>query len=97
MLLFCLTQQVCTTSTSNSLTLVNEEFHQCCIDHYKLVHWIYNTVSKSEKKILCCLQLRCVALDTRPQIVVNSITKLNLRALLEVYATRYKKHDRVFS
>lgn len=57
------------------------------------MHQIYDTVAKSVRNDLFESRLRlktiCSASRYRVLIVVNSITRLNLRAVLEVYVTHY--------
>lgn len=57
------------------------------------MHQIYDTVAKSGRNDLFESRLRlktiCSASRYRVLIVVNSITRLNLRAVLEVYVTHY--------
>lgn len=57
------------------------------------MHQIYDTVAKSGRNDLFESRLRlktiCSASRYRVMIVVNSITRLNLRAVLEVYVTHY--------
>lgn len=58
------------------------------------MHQIYDTVAKSGRNDLFESRLRlktiCSASRYRVLIVVNSITRLNLRAVLEVYVTHYQ-------
>lgn len=58
------------------------------------MHQIYDTVAKSGRNDLFESRLRlktiCSASRYRVLIVVNLITRLNLRAVLEVYVTHYQ-------
>lgn len=58
------------------------------------MHQIYDTVAKSGRNDLFESRLRLKTIRSassyRVLIVVNSITRLNLRAVLEVYVTHYQ-------
>lgn len=69
------------------------------------MHTIYDTVAKSGRNDLFESHVRLKTIGSasryRVLIVVNSITRLNLRAVLEVYVTHYQKktpknHDLYF-
>lgn len=57
------------------------------------MHQIYDTVAKSGRNDLFESRLRLKTIGSassyRVLIVVNSITRLNLKAVLEVYVTHY--------
>lgn len=59
------------------------------------MHTIYDTVAKSGRNDLFESHVRLKTIGSasryRVLIVVNSITRLNLRAVLEVYVTHYQK------
>lgn len=81
-------------SSKAPLTLVNEEFSHCVLIISKM-HTIYDTVAKSGRNDLFESHVRLKTIGSasryRVLIVVNSITRLNLRAVLEVYVTHYQK------
>lgn len=69
------------------------------------MHTIYDTVAKSGRNDLFESHVRLKTISSASRykvlIVVNSITRLNLRAVLEVYVTHYQKkppknHDLYF-
>lgn len=61
------------------------------------MHTIYDTVAKSGRNDLFESHVRLKTIGSasryRVLIVVNSITRLNLRAVLEVYVTHYQKKN----
>lgn len=63
------------------------------------MHKIYDTVAKSGRNDLFESRLRLQTIGSasryRVLIVVNSITRLNLRAVLEVYVIHYQKKKKL--